>query len=105
VPGREPAPGFLARAAVSNRHKDKMGGKKGGGGNRFWQDRRCRRGQAQGQRYFRVVEDVRASTLNAFVGTFRKVSKKYLHLHVAEFQLRYNYLHNDDIFGTEFGGC
>jgi ISXO2-like transposase domain len=34
------------------------------------------------------------------VGTFHNVSKKYLHLYVAEFQFRYNNRFNDDIFGT-----
>jgi len=33
------------------------------------------------------------------------VSKKYLHLHVAEFQFRYNNRFNDDIFGTTIEGC
>jgi hypothetical protein len=39
------------------------------------------------------------------VGTFHKVSKKYLHLHVAEFKFRYNNWHNADIFGAAIEGC
>ncbi|WP_414642786.1 transposase [Bradyrhizobium sp.] len=39
------------------------------------------------------------------VGTFHNVSKKYLHLYVAEFQFRYNNRFNDDIFGTAIEGC
>jgi transposase-like protein len=39
------------------------------------------------------------------VGNFHKVSKKYLHLYVAEFEFRYNNRHNADIFGTAIEGC
>jgi hypothetical protein len=39
------------------------------------------------------------------VGTFHNVSKKYLHLYVAEFQFRYNNRSNDDIFGTAIEGA
>jgi hypothetical protein len=39
------------------------------------------------------------------VGTSHNVSKKYLHLYVAEFQFRYNNRFNDDIFGTAIKGC
>jgi IS1 family transposase/ribosomal protein L37AE/L43A len=38
------------------------------------------------------------------VGTFHNVSKKYLHLYVAEFQFRYNNRFNDDIFGDAIKG-
>jgi hypothetical protein len=33
-------------------------------------------------------------------GSFHKVSRKYLPLHVAEFQFRYNNRENADIFST-----
>jgi hypothetical protein len=39
------------------------------------------------------------------VGTFHKVSEKYLPLHVAEFQFRYNNRLNPDIFGEAIRGC
>ena len=39
------------------------------------------------------------------IGTFHKVSRKYLPLYVAEFQFRYNNRMNADIFGTAVGGC
>jgi len=39
------------------------------------------------------------------VGTFHRVSRKYLPLYVAEFQFRYNNRFNDDIFGTAIEGC
>ncbi len=39
------------------------------------------------------------------VGTFHKVSAKYLPLYVAEFQFRYNNRDNADIFGEAIRGC
>ena len=39
------------------------------------------------------------------VGTFHKVSKKYLALYVAEFEFRYNNRMNADIFGTAIKAC
>ncbi len=39
------------------------------------------------------------------VGTFHKVSKKYLQLYIAEFQFRYNNRKNPDIFGAAIGLC
>jgi len=39
------------------------------------------------------------------VGSFHKVSKKYLPLYVAEFQFRYNNRENADIFGEAIKGC
>ena len=39
------------------------------------------------------------------IGTFHKVSAKYLPLYVAEFQFRYNNRFNADIFGAAIGGC
>jgi ISXO2-like transposase domain len=39
------------------------------------------------------------------VGSFHKVSRKYMPLYVAEFQFRYSNRSNPDIFGTAIGGC
>lgn len=39
------------------------------------------------------------------VGTYHKVSRKYLPLYVAEFQFRYNNRNNDNIFGEAVKGC
>lgn len=39
------------------------------------------------------------------MGTFHKVSRKYLSLYVAEFQFRYNNRNNPDIFGTATRAC
>jgi hypothetical protein len=39
------------------------------------------------------------------VGSFHKVSRKYMPLYVAEFQLRHNNRENPDIFGTAITGC
>jgi transposase-like protein len=60
-----------------------------------------------------VVGAVHTNTIEGFwsilkrgvVGTFHKVSRKYLHLYVAEFQFRYNNRENADIFGTAIRGC
>jgi transposase-like protein len=39
------------------------------------------------------------------MGTFHKVSAKYLPLYVAEFEFRYNNRNNPDIFGAAVGRC
>src|SRR4051795_12235812 len=39
------------------------------------------------------------------VGTFHKVSAKYMPLYVAEFQFRYNNRFNADIFGAALEGA
>lgn len=60
-----------------------------------------------------VVGAVHTQTIEGFwsiikrgvVGTFHKVCKKYMMLHVAEFQFRYNNRHNPDIFGAAIAGC
>jgi len=60
-----------------------------------------------------VVGAVHTQTIEGFwsivkrgmVGTFHKVSAKYLPLYVAEFQFRYNNRANRDIFGTAISGC
>jgi transposase-like protein len=60
-----------------------------------------------------VVGAVHTNTIEGFwsifkrgiVGSFHKVSEKYLPLYVAEFQFRYNNRHNPDIFGDAIAGC
>jgi len=60
-----------------------------------------------------VVGAVHTNTIEGFwsifkrgvVGTFHKVSAKYLPLYVVEFQFRYNNRSNADIFGTAIEGC
>lgn len=60
-----------------------------------------------------VVGAVHTNTIEGFwsivkrgiVGTFHKVSKKYLHLYVNEFEFRYNQRRNADIFGTAIKAC
>ena len=41
----------------------------------------------------------------SIVGSYHKVSAKYLPLYVAECQFKYNNRFNDDIFGTAIEGC
>ena len=60
-----------------------------------------------------VVGAVHTQTIEGFwslvkrgmVGTFHKVSAKYLPLYVAEFEFRYNNRNNDDIFGAAVSAC
>jgi ISXO2-like transposase domain len=60
-----------------------------------------------------VVGAVHTNTIEGFwsifkrgvVGTFHKVSAKYLPLYVAEFQFRYNNRSNPDMFGSAIAGC
>jgi hypothetical protein len=60
-----------------------------------------------------VVGAVHTNTIEGFwsifkrgvVGTFHKVSAKYLPLYVAEFQFRYNNRFNPDMFETAIAGC
>lgn len=60
-----------------------------------------------------VVGALHTNTIEGFwslvkrgvMGTFHKVSRKYLPLYVAEFQFRYNNRENADIFGEAIRGC
>jgi ISXO2-like transposase domain len=52
-----------------------------------------------------LVADFPASFKRGVVGTFHKVSAKYMPLYVAEFQFRYNNRMNNDIFGAVVSGC
>ncbi len=60
-----------------------------------------------------VVGSIHTNTIEGFwsifkrgvVGTFHKVSKKYLPLYVAEFEFRYNHRHDPAIFEAAIAGC
>lgn len=60
-----------------------------------------------------VVGAVHTNTIEGFwsifkrsiVGSFHKVSAKYMPLYVAECQFKYNNRNNADIFGTAIAGC
>jgi len=60
-----------------------------------------------------VVGAVHTNTIEGFwsifkrgvVGTFHKMSAKYMPLYVAEFQFRYNNRNNPDMFGSAIAGC
>ncbi len=60
-----------------------------------------------------VIGAIHTNTIEGFwsifkrgvVGSFHKMSEKYMPLDVAEFQFRYNNRHNPDIFGAAIAGC
>jgi IS1 family transposase len=60
-----------------------------------------------------VIGAVHTQTIEGFwslvkrgiMGSFHKVSRKYLPLYVAEFQFRYNNRNNADIFGVAIARC
>jgi hypothetical protein len=60
-----------------------------------------------------VIGAVHTQTIEGFwsifkrgvMGTFHKMSAKYMPLYVAEFQFRYNNRENTDIFETAIAGC
>lgn len=60
-----------------------------------------------------VVGAIHTNTIEGFwsilkrgiMGSYHKISRKYLPLYVAEFQFRYNNRFNPDIFGTAIEGC
>jgi transposase-like protein len=60
-----------------------------------------------------VVGAVHTQTIEGFwslfkrsiVGSYHKVSEKYMPLYIAECQFKYNNRHNADIFGVAIAGC
>ena len=52
-----------------------------------------------------TIEGFWSIVKRGIVGTFHKVSKKYLHLNVNEFEFRYNQRLNADIFGAAIKAC
>ncbi len=60
-----------------------------------------------------VVGALHTNTIEGFwslikrgvMGSYHKVSRKYLPLYIAEFQFRYNNRMNEDIFGEAIRGC
>jgi hypothetical protein len=52
-----------------------------------------------------TIEGFRSIFKRGVVGTFHKMSAKYMPLYVAEFQFRHNNRENADIFGVAISGC
>ena len=52
-----------------------------------------------------TIEGFWSIVKRGIVGTFHKVSRKYLPLYVNEFEFRYNNRNNEDIFGTAIRAC
>lgn len=120
---------------AKNRHKDKRGGGGGtsgiGSGKTPVVGAVSRKGNVVarvienvlGERYPHGVVDhakgqyvvgaIHTNTIEGFwsifkrgvVGTFHKVSRKYMPLYVAEFEFPYNNRQNPDIFGTAMKAC
>ena len=64
-----------------------------------------RRGSRLGCSTQATTEGFRSIVKRGIIGTFHKVSKKYLHLYVNEFEFRYNNRMNADIFGAAIKAC
>jgi transposase-like protein len=58
-----------------------------------------------GSIHTQTIEGFWSLVKRGIMGTFHKVSAKYLPLYVAEFQFRYNNRQNPDIFGEAIRGC
>ena len=52
-----------------------------------------------------TIEGFWSMVKRGVMGTFHKVSKKYLPLYVSEFEFRYNNRQNADIFGAAIEAC
>jgi transposase-like protein len=52
-----------------------------------------------------TIEGFWSISKRGIMGSYHKVSAKYLPLYVAEFQFRYNNRHNPDIFGEAIRAC
>jgi transposase-like protein len=52
-----------------------------------------------------TIEGFWALVKRGIVGSYHKVSAKYLPLYIAEFEFRYNNRHNADIFGSAIAAC
>lgn len=52
-----------------------------------------------------TIEGFWSLVKRGIIGTFHKVSKKYLPLYVNEFEFRYNNRNNPDIFGAAIAAC
>ena len=55
--------------------------------------------------YTQTIEGFWSLIKRGVVGTYHKVSRKYLPLYVTEFEFRYNNRDNADIFGKAIAGC
>lgn len=58
-----------------------------------------------GNIHTQTIEGFWSLVKRAIIGTFHKVSRKYLPFHVNEFEFRYNNRMNLDIFGAAIRAC
>ena len=59
----------------------------------------------RGEVHTQSIDSFWALLKRGIIGTYHKVSKKYLPLYLAEFQFRFNNRHEADIFGKAIAGC
>jgi hypothetical protein len=94
---------------AKNKHKDKRG--KGGGTGGIGSGKTPivgavkRKGNVIGAVHTQTIEGFWSIFERGVMGTFHKMSAKYMPLYVAEFQFRYNNRENADIFGTAIAGA
>jgi transposase-like protein len=59
----------------------------------------------RGEVHMNNIENFWSLLKRGVIGTYHNASKKYLPLHLNEFQFRHNNRKNKDIFGTAIVGC
>lgn len=67
--------------------------------------RLCRKLDKDGAVHMQTIEGFWSIFKRSIVGSYHKVSEKYLPLYIAECQFKYNNRDNANIFGLAIAGC